>query len=92
MGSGRTAALLAVAVLVAGVPAQVQAGAPGAAPTEPDKPTPKAPPGKHAKPPDGLVHPGNPDPGMAITPPKTGTMQVVPPPGSPGGNPAVIPK
>ncbi len=87
-----TAALLTAGVLAVAVPTCAQAGAPGAAPAEPGKPAPKTAPGKDAKPPAALIHPGNPDPGMAITPPKTGTMQVVPPPGTPGGNPAPVPK
>jgi hypothetical protein len=94
MKPGRTlhvAVFLSFAVLAAtGVPAHAQAGAPGAAPAPPAKPTPKADPEKDAKPP--VIHPGNPDPGIAVAPPKTGTMQVVPPPGTPGGNQGVIPK
>lgn len=40
----------------------------------------------------GVIHTGNPDPGMAVKPPATGITPVVPPPGTSGGNPAVIPK
>jgi hypothetical protein len=87
------AVFLSFAILAgAVVPAYAQAGASGATPTVPAKPVPKEDPEKDAKPPASIIHPGNPDPGIAITPPKTGTMQVVPPPGSPGGNPALIPK
>ena len=32
------------------------------------------------------------DPGMKRSPPNEGTMPVIPPPGSPGGNPNVQPK
>ena len=42
---------------------------------------------------DGVIHPqGELDPGMHKEAPKTGTMPVVPPPGSPGGDPGVTPK
>jgi len=43
----------------------------------------------------GTVKPPPVDPGMAVTPPNNGassTMPVIPPPGSPGGNPKVVPK
>ena len=41
-----------------------------------------------------IAPPGNVDPGMTVSPPRTGTgtTPVIPPPGSPGGNGAVIPK
>src|SRR3954447_23424180 len=41
----------------------------------------------------GAVKPPSVDPGMSVQP-KTGagTMPVIPPPGSPGGNPSVVPK
>lgn len=32
------------------------------------------------------------DPGMTVPPPDTGTMRVIPPPGTPGGDPNVQPK
>ena len=44
---------------------------------------------------DGVITPrANVDPGIKTTPPVTnpGTMPVIPPPGSPGGNPNVQPK
>jgi hypothetical protein len=44
---------------------------------------------------DGVIKPpSNVDPGITATPPvpNPGTMPVVPPPGSPGGNPNVQPK
>jgi hypothetical protein len=43
---------------------------------------------------DGVTKPpGNVDPGMAEKPPETGgRMPVIPPPGSPGGNPSLQPK
>lgn len=41
----------------------------------------------------GVIHPEESvDPGMQKTPPATGTMPVVPPPGTPGGKPDVVPK
>jgi len=42
----------------------------------------------------GTVSPPNVDPGMAIqpSPSQRGTMPVIPPPGSPGGNSSVVPK
>ena len=41
----------------------------------------------------GVIHPrGSVDPGMPERPPETGTMPVVPPPGSPGGRTDVVPK
>jgi hypothetical protein len=42
----------------------------------------------------GVISPPNVDPGMTVNPPKNGstTTPVIPPPGSPGGNPSVIPK
>jgi hypothetical protein len=42
---------------------------------------------------DGVIHPpANVDPEMRVPAPNTGTMPVIPPPGSPGGNPRVDPK
>ena len=43
---------------------------------------------------DGVLHPPHGiDPGVAIVPPPTGSnMPVIPPPGTPGGNPALEPK
>lgn len=41
----------------------------------------------------GVIHPqGTVDPGIQKPPPATGTMRVIPPPGSPGGAPGVQPK
>ena len=41
----------------------------------------------------GVVIPPAVDPGMKQTPPPSGaTMPVIPPPGTPGGNPAIKPK
>jgi hypothetical protein len=41
---------------------------------------------------DGVLCPPNVDPGMAAPPPRGGNTPVIPPPGSPGGNPHVQPK
>lgn len=43
----------------------------------------------------GTIKPPNVDPGLTVRPPRNGgatTTPVIPPPGSPGGNPSVIPK
>jgi hypothetical protein len=42
----------------------------------------------------GMITPPNVDPGMAVSPPRNSgaTTPVIPPPGSPGGNPSVVPK
>ena len=41
---------------------------------------------------DGVLCPPNVDPGMAAPPPRGGKTPVIPPPGSPGGDPNVQPK
>ncbi len=41
---------------------------------------------------NGVICPPNVDPGMKAPTPDTGKMPVIPPPGSPGGNPNVEPK
>jgi hypothetical protein len=41
---------------------------------------------------NGTLHPPPVDPGMQKTPTVGGTMPVVRPPGTPGGNPRVVPK
>jgi hypothetical protein len=40
----------------------------------------------------GVICPPNVDPGMKTPAPETGKMPVIPPPGSPGGDPNVHPK
>jgi hypothetical protein len=40
----------------------------------------------------GVICPPGVDPGMSQPPPAGGAMKVVPPPGSPGGDPTVQPK
>ena len=41
---------------------------------------------------DGVICPPNVDPEIKLPTPQTGTMPVIPPPGSPGGNPNIQPK
>lgn len=41
---------------------------------------------------NGVICPPDVDPGSVKAPPAGGTMPVIPPPGSPGGNPNVQPK
>ena len=41
---------------------------------------------------DGVLCPPNVDPGIKAPTPETGRMPVIPPPGSPGGDPNVQPK
>lgn len=44
--------------------------------------------------PKDIIVPPNVDPGMTVTPPRDGAAKtpVIPPPGSPGGNPSIVPK
>jgi hypothetical protein len=69
-------------------------GPPNAASPPPEKiappVVPSAPLARH----NGIITPPKVDPGMRVRPPVTGqrTMPVIPPPGTKGGNPAVIPK
>jgi hypothetical protein len=41
---------------------------------------------------DGVICPPNVDPGIRVPTPDAGTTPVIPPPGSPGGDPGVRPK
>jgi hypothetical protein len=41
---------------------------------------------------DGVICPPNVDPGIKLPTPEVGKMPVIPPPGSPGGDPTVRPK
>ena len=59
---------------------------------KPEVPAPRGDPAIEAKPGNGVIRPANPDPGITVPPARGGAMAVVPPPGTPGGNPAVIPK
>ena len=99
---------LAAALLLAaptawaqGVPAPVPERPPLAAPgAEPNTRIPErvAPPDDRSGSdvaPSGVLRPGgNPDPGMTVSPPlpDPGRTRVIPPPGTPGGNPNVQPR
>jgi len=101
--------LLLTALILAAAPAWAQnpqATSP-ANPTVPIAPPNSAsPPPEKIAPPSGnlsdrlsqqkgmITPPANVDPGMTVTPPRSGsvTTPVIPPPGSPGGNRSVIPK
>ena len=41
---------------------------------------------------DGVICPPNVDPEIRVPPPAVGTTPVIPPPGSPGGDPSIRPK
>ncbi len=88
-----TAAVLGFGAVVAA--AQEPSGRPGAG----QPATPAAPPANRTLSSDlnrsgGVITPpAEIDPGIKQTPPATGsTMPVIPPPGTPGGNPVVKPK
>jgi hypothetical protein len=105
--TGTTIVLAALVAATSPTLAQNPPGASPANPTVPVAPpaTPAAPAEKIV-PPDGgtpsnrlsrqggVINPPNIDPGMTVNPPKSGstTTPVIPPPGSPGGNPSVVPK
>jgi hypothetical protein len=80
-------ALLATVILTAAAPAVAQT-----TPPKPDVPAPRADPGIVAQPKLGVVQTPKSDPGMTIAPPQTGTGTVIPPPGTPHNNPALVPK
>ena len=65
---------------------------PGAGGSNAATPTPAPDKGITAGPSTGVIRPGNPDPAMAVSPPSTGLTPVVPPPGTAGNNPTVVPK
>jgi hypothetical protein len=103
----RTACLIALTIAAGPALAQNPQPAPPANPTVPIAPpnAPSPPPEKMAPPEGnslsdhlsqqkGTIKPPNVDPGMAVQPPQRGaaTTPVIPPPGSPGGNPSVVPK
>jgi hypothetical protein len=60
----------------------------------PQMAVPAGPPGREGGAADrGVAHPpAGIDPGIHVPAPQSGTMPVIPPPGTPGGNPNVIPK
>ncbi len=92
--------IVAVTATIIGVgAAHAQVGTPKLAPTLPrgtgddvrPTPVPNQDPGV-VTPPSGVLTPGNPDPGINLPIPPQGRMPVIPPPGTPGGNPNVQPK
>ena len=89
------AALLA-AMLLASVAAQAQSTSPTLPPGTSNNDGTITPPkpdrGIIVPPPTGTVQQGNPDPGISVPRGGIGTMPVIPPPGTPGGNPNVVPK
>jgi hypothetical protein len=102
----RTLSVTALILIAAPAMAQNPQPASPTNPTVPiAPPTAASPPPEKIAPPDGslsnrmsqqkgTITPPNVDPGMMVSPPKTSgaTTPVIPPPGSPGGNPSVIPK
>ena len=97
----RLLALLAAAsiLLAAGAAAAQPTPTPGPGPTMPqtDVPptrnTPSADPSERLHTDKGVVRPPeNVDPSMTKPTPRTGTTPVIPPPGTPGGNPDVQPR
>jgi hypothetical protein len=96
------AATVAPAQINGASPRDPKACAPGAGSDlkTPDTPTPQSPDAttgsgnlsdKLARS-NGVLCPPNVDPGIKAPTPETGKMPVIPPPGSPGGNPDVHPK
>ena len=99
--------LSVTAVILMAAPAMAQNPQP-ASPSNPAvqvaPPSASAPPEKIAPPSRGMsdrlskqqgtIDPPNVDPNMTVHPPAHtgGTTPVIPPPGSPGGNPSVVPK
>lgn len=80
-------ALLATVVLTAAAPAMAQG-----TPPKPTVPAPHADPGIMATPTPGVVPAPKADPGITVPPPQSGKGTVIPPPGTPGNNPALVPK
>ncbi len=81
--------LLAGSVLAQGTSAL---NPPNAANSGGSSPIPKQDNGISTSPAPAVIHPGNPDPGMTVMPPATGITPIVPPPGTGGNNPTVVPK
>jgi hypothetical protein len=89
--------LAAVLIFGAAARAQTTAPVPPPAPVAPPQTEGQAPSGDLSHRLDrshGVIRPqGDVDPGISAAPPdSTGTMPVIPPPGSPGGDPRVQPK
>ena len=79
-------ALLATAILAA-APALAQT-----TPPKPAVPAPQADPGIVVPPKPGIVVPPKTDPAMTVPAPQSGKGTVIAPPGTPGNNPALVPK
>jgi len=83
-------------VLVSGAAmAQTTGPAPPVGPTPPEQVAPAAPPSGAALPGQGVLKPpSNVDPGISVPAkdPAVTTMPVIPPPGTPGGDPKVQPR
>jgi hypothetical protein len=101
----RTLSISAFALIVAPAMAQnpqpttpsnptVQVAPPNAPAPPPEKIAPHTPDlSNHLSQQKGTINPPNVDPSMTVQPsPRSGTTPVIPPPGSPGGNPSVVPK
>jgi len=73
----------------------ILAAAPALAQTTPPKPAVPAPgadPGIVVPPNPGVVPAPKTDPGMTVPAPQAGKGTVIPPPGTTGNNPAIVPK
>jgi hypothetical protein len=82
------------AIMIVGAPARAQTPAP-ATPPQTEGQAPSGDLSDRLDRSHGVIRPqGNVDPGISATPPdpNPGTMPVIPPPGSPGGDPRVQPK
>lgn len=103
--SRTTTLTLAALLLAAPAWAQVPAPVPERPPVTPPANEPNTRIPERVAPPDattgrdmapgGVISPGlNPDPGMTVMPPAAdlGTTRVIPPPGTPGGNPNIQPR
>jgi hypothetical protein len=98
--SGASAALLICTVIAASAQDRPSAVDPkGCAPSERLQTDGKAPEAKAGEPlsdklarTDGVLCPSNVDPEIKAPTPDAGKMPVIPPPGSPGGNPNIQPK
>jgi hypothetical protein len=81
-------ALIVLAGLLAASPASSQANSQGCTPQERDGQTPSQKLGQT----NGVICPPDIDPAIKAPTPEGGKTPVIPPPGSPGGNPQVQPK
>ncbi len=85
--------LAALALCCIGAQAGAQSGAPGTPVPDTDVSRKGGTLSDKLNESNGVIHPeGAVDPGIQKTAPATGTMPVIPPPGSPGGDTGVQPK